>query len=112
MKLQIANMPRFPSTSRKSWPIGKGKSVVRSEETDFVAKDATTSSSHPRISVIATPRMMAIGALRCAPATSSEMCAAESSDTYQKSFRSRRRTLTACQRPHWRCKRQQECPSI
>ena len=56
--------------------------MVRSEETDFVAKDAAISSSHPRISVLATPRMMAIGALRCAPATSSEMCAAESSDTY------------------------------
>jgi len=64
MKLQIANMPRFPSTSRKSWAIGRGRFVVRSEETDFVAKDAAISSSHPNISVLATPMMMAIGALR------------------------------------------------
>lgn len=80
MKLQIVSIPRFPSTSRKSWPIGNGRFVARSEETDFVAKDAEMSSNHPRISVLATPRMMAIGALRWAPATSSEMCAAESSD--------------------------------
>lgn len=81
MKLQIVSMPRLPSTSRKSWPIGNGRFDVRSEETDDVAKDAETRTSHPRISVLATPRMMAIGALRCASATSSEMCAAESSDT-------------------------------
>lgn len=93
MKLQIANMPRFPSTSRKSWPIGRGRFVVRSEETDLVAKDAAMSSIHPRISVLATPRTMAMGALRCAPATSSEMWAAESSDVVsddRNGFRSTR----------------------
>ena len=58
--------------------------MARSEETDLVAKDAAISSNHPRTSVKATPKMIAIGALRCAPATSSEMCAAESSDTHQK----------------------------
>lgn len=64
IKLQIVSMPRFPSTSRKSWPIGKGRSVARSEETDVVAKEAEMSNSHPRISVLATPTMMAMGALR------------------------------------------------
>lgn len=73
MRLQIASIPRFPRTSRNSWPIGNGKSVLSNDDTEDVAKDAAMRTSHPRIAVLATPRRIAIGALRCAPATSSEI---------------------------------------
>lgn len=46
---------------------------------EVVAKDAAIKRIQPTISVNRTPTMMAIGAAREAPATSSEMWAAESS---------------------------------
>jgi hypothetical protein len=79
MKLHIASIPRFPRTSRNSWPIGSGRVVAKSFGTDAVANEAAMYISQPKSCVAPTPIMIAMGAARAAPATSSEMCAAESS---------------------------------
>lgn len=81
MKLHIANIPLLPKVFRNSWPIGNGKSEFKRSVVDVVAKDAAMKRIQPTISVKSTPTMMAIGAAREAPATSSDMWAAESSDS-------------------------------
>lgn len=73
IKLQIASMPLWPRTSRKSWPMGKGNVLSQVAVTLAVAKDAAMSSSQPRTAVALTPTRIAIGALRAAPAVSSEI---------------------------------------
>ena len=73
MKLQIASIPLLPRTSRNSWAIGNGSVVVNKPPTDEVAKDAAINISQPNEAVPATPRMIAIGADRAAPADSSLM---------------------------------------
>ena len=78
-KLQTASIPRFPSTSRSSWPIGSASSVSSKAETETVAKEAAMMSIQPRPPTAAHETRIAIGAARAAPDTSSEMCAAESS---------------------------------
>ena len=79
MKLQIASIPFFPSTSRKSCPMGNAKSVLRRSDTDAVANEAAMRINHPRVAVPAAPTIIAIGAAFAALVVSSEMCAAESS---------------------------------
>lgn len=81
MKDQIASIPDFPRTLRKSWPIGKGKVVDNISATEEVANEAAMYNIHPKNSVKATETRIAIGATRAAPATSSDICAAESSNT-------------------------------
>lgn len=71
IKDQIASIPRFPSTSRNSWPIGKGKSLPRSEETEVIANEDAINNIQPKLAVAPTPINIAIGAARAAPATSS-----------------------------------------
>ena len=78
IRLQIASIPRLPSTSRKSWPIGSGSEVASKSGTEVAAKEAAMKSSQPSEAVAPTPTSIAIGAARAAPAVSSEMCGAES----------------------------------
>lgn len=73
MKLQIANIPLLPKVSRNNWPIGNGNSEFKRSEVDDVAKDAAMKRIQPTISVKRTPTIIAIGAAREAPATSSDM---------------------------------------
>ena len=47
IKLQMVNMPLFPSVSKNSCPIGKGRSEFRRSVTDLVANDAAMKRSHP-----------------------------------------------------------------
>jgi hypothetical protein len=68
MRLQMANMPLFPSTSRKSCPMGRGSVDNSRSDTDEVAKDAAIRRIHPRLAVAATPIRIAKGAERAAPA--------------------------------------------
>ena len=84
MKLQRASIPFLPRTLRNSWPIGNGRSVPSRASTDEVAKDAAMSSSQPRDAVSKTLTRIASGAAFAAPAVSSEMCAAESSNRMVK----------------------------
>jgi len=79
MKLHIASIPLFPRTSKKSWPMGSGKVLVNKLVTEAVAKEHAMKRSQPNTCVPNTPTRIATGAVRWAPATSSEMCAAESS---------------------------------
>ena len=103
IKLQIANIPLLPRTSRNSWAIGKGKVVVSRPATEEVAKDAAIKINQPNDAVPATPRMIAIGADLAAPADSSLMCAAESSITFRDDIHEWKiaQTLTSCKSPHW-----------
>ena len=87
IRLQIASIPRLPSTFRKSWPIGSGRSVPRSCETEAVAKEAAMNSSQPSDAVAPTPTSIAMGAARAALAVSSDICAAESSGRVQQPVR-------------------------
>jgi hypothetical protein len=79
MRDQIASIPCFPSTSRKSWAMGKGRVVERRSDTLAVANEQAMRRIQPRLAVAPTPTRMATGAARAAPAISSETCAAESS---------------------------------
>ena len=87
IKLQIANIPFFPNTSRKSCPIGKARSDSSKSETEPSANDAAIRVSHPRDAVAPTPTSIAIGAARAALVVSSEMCAAESSTVTDEEIR-------------------------
>ena len=75
----MASMPCFPSTLRKSWPIGSGRVELRMSSTDAVANDAAMKRSHPSEEVAKTLMRIAMGAARAAPAVSSAIWAAESS---------------------------------
>ena len=116
IKLQMASMPRFPSTSRKSWPIGSGRGDASRSGTDAAAKEAAIKSSQLREAVAPTPMRMAMGAARAAPAVSSEMWAAESSGRRMRSgidaLVSDGVCLTSSQRPHWGSECKQESPGV
>lgn len=80
MNDQMASIPGFPRVFKNNCPIGNGSVDVNRSSTDVVAKDAAMYNSHPKNSVNATDAKIAIGATRAAPETSSEICAAESSE--------------------------------
>ena len=71
MKLQMANMPLFPSTFRNNCPMGKDKSVDNISATEVVANEAAIKVNQPSDAVAATPTRIAIGAALAAPETSS-----------------------------------------
>jgi hypothetical protein len=134
IKLQIASIPRLPSVSRKSCPIGSGRSDSRRLDTEYVAKEANTSEyskvvgavegcdlpamrrSHPRDAVKKTPVMMAIGAARAALEVSSEIWAAESSiDKIRLGLRDgtvKTHNHTASKCPHRCGKSEHESPGV
>lgn len=77
--------------------MGSGRSLSRRREGDAVAKDAAMERIQPRAAVAPTPRRMAMGAARAAPAVSSAMWAAESS-AYRASV-AETKTLTCYTQP-------------
>lgn len=79
MRHHIVSIPFLPRVSRKSCPIGSGRSVESRRGTDVVAKEAEIKSASPSSSVAPTPTTIAIGAAHAALATSSDIWAAESS---------------------------------
>ena len=79
----MASIPFLPSWFKNTWPIGKGRSVFKISATFVVAYDAAMNNSQPKDAVKPTPVSIAIGAARAAPAVSSAMCAAESSNDEQ-----------------------------
>lgn len=87
IRLHMVNIPRLPIAFKNNCPIGRGSSDDNRSAMEVLAKDAAMSRIHPRISVAATPASIAIGAVRAAPATSSDMWAAASSATLFRYFR-------------------------
>ena len=75
IKDQIASMPRFPKTFKKTWPMGRGRggSVFIRSLTEGIANEVAMSNNHPREAVPTTETIMARGAARAAFAVSSDM---------------------------------------
>jgi hypothetical protein len=82
--------------------MGRGRFVDSRSGIEELANEAAINNIQPREVVNATETIMAIGAARAAPATSSDIWAAASSfsDGTSGRIHHMRESLTACKGPH------------